>query len=191
MAHNVMMKPSLSDPYNTLDAQARKLHEQYISSSQVECAIQKVIDAQMENAPPRFINSSSGHLCDRETQIDTFKTTTEYKKLLSSTMIHVDLRLELIQELMMAYFRCVMLSHRWECEEPLLHDIQDQSVCKLNPFGGVVKLQSFCKVACDADYRWAWSDTCCIDKSNIIEVQESVNSMFVWYRHSALTIVYL
>ncbi|KAG2366248.1 hypothetical protein BDR07DRAFT_1396538, partial [Suillus spraguei] len=34
-------------------------------------------------------------------------------------------------------------------------------------------------------------DTCCIDKRNNTEVQESINSMFVWYRHSALVIVYL
>ncbi|KAG1846270.1 hypothetical protein F4604DRAFT_1817149 [Suillus subluteus] len=34
-------------------------------------------------------------------------------------------------------------------------------------------------------------DTCCIDKNSNTELQESINSMFVWYRHSALTIVYL
>ncbi|KAG2366250.1 hypothetical protein BDR07DRAFT_1396541 [Suillus spraguei] len=34
-------------------------------------------------------------------------------------------------------------------------------------------------------------DTCCIDKKDHTEVQKSINSMFVWYRHSALTIVYL
>ncbi|KAJ8595032.1 hypothetical protein M405DRAFT_694108, partial [Rhizopogon salebrosus TDB-379] len=38
---------------------------------------------------------------------------------------------------------------------------------------------------------WAWADTCCIDQTNNVEVQESVNSMFVWYRHAALTVVYL
>jgi Heterokaryon incompatibility protein (HET) len=53
------------------------------------------------------------------------------------------------------------------------------------------KLRLFCETARDAGYSWAWSDTCCIDKSNNVEVQESVNSTFVWYHHSALTIVYL
>ncbi|KAG1817349.1 hypothetical protein EV424DRAFT_1556809 [Suillus variegatus] len=53
------------------------------------------------------------------------------------------------------------------------------------------KLQSFCEVARDAGYCWAWMDTCCIDKRSNTEVQESVNSTFVWYHHSALTIVYL
>ncbi|KAG1770599.1 hypothetical protein EV702DRAFT_977955, partial [Suillus placidus] len=36
-----------------------------------------------------------------------------------------------------------------------------------------------------------WSDTCCIDQNNHVELQRSVNSMFVWYHHSALTIIYL
>jgi hypothetical protein len=61
----------------------------------------------------------------------------------------------------------------------------------LNSVGGMTKLQSFCKTARDAGYNWAWSDTCCIDKNINVELQESVNSMFVWYHHSALTIVYL
>ncbi|KAG2749037.1 hypothetical protein P692DRAFT_201656133, partial [Suillus brevipes Sb2] len=53
------------------------------------------------------------------------------------------------------------------------------------------KLRSFCKTARGAGYNWAWSDTCCIDKHINVELQESVNSMFIWYHHSALTIVYL
>jgi hypothetical protein len=57
--------------------------------------------------------------------------------------------------------------------------------------GGIVKLQSFCRIVREAHFRWAWMDTCCIDKNNNTEVQKSLNSMFVWYRHSALTIVYL
>jgi hypothetical protein len=84
-----------------------------------------------------------------------------------------------------------MLSHRWESKELRLHDIQDNGVYTLDPVGTVVKLQTFCKTARDAGYRWAWVDTCCIDQNNNVELQESVNSMFVWYRHSALTIVYL
>jgi hypothetical protein len=84
-----------------------------------------------------------------------------------------------------------MLSHRWEGKEPLLHDIKDNVVYKLNPFDGIVKLQSFCKTARDMDYRWAWVDTCCIDQKNNVELQKSLNSMFDWYRHSALTIVFL
>jgi hypothetical protein len=96
-----------------------------------------------------------------------------------------------IQDVVAAFFSCVMLSHRWEGKEPLLHDIQDKNVYELKPVGGIVKLQSFCKIVRDAGFRWAWVDTCCVDQNNNVELQRSVNSMFVWYRHSALTIIYL
>ncbi|KAG1878612.1 hypothetical protein C8R48DRAFT_768170 [Suillus tomentosus] len=84
-----------------------------------------------------------------------------------------------------------MLSHRWEGKEPLLQDIQDKVIYKLDPVGGIKKLQSFCETARDLGYRWAWSDTCCIDKNIDVEHQASVKSMFIWYHHSALTVVYL
>ncbi|KAG1793003.1 heterokaryon incompatibility, partial [Suillus plorans] len=84
-----------------------------------------------------------------------------------------------------------MLSHRWEEKEALLHDVQDKDVHELKGLDGIAKVQSFCKVARDAGYCWVWMDTCCIDKKSNTELQESVNSMFIWYRHSVLTIVYL
>ena len=99
--------------------------------------------------------------------------------------------MERLQKVVAPYFHFAMLSHRWEASEPLLNDIKDEDVYKLNPVGGIFKLQSFCRTARDAGYHWAWMDTCCIDQTNNVNVQESVNSMFVWYRHSALTIIYL
>jgi hypothetical protein len=116
---------------------------------------------------------------------------TEYKELMSLSTKHADLRTERIKQVVAMYFSCVMLSHRWEEKELSLQDIQDKIVYQLNPVGGIVKLQSFCKTARDAGYQWAWIDTCCIDRTSNVEVQESVNSMFVWYLHSGLTMVYL
>ena len=57
--------------------------------------------------------------------------------------------------------------------------------------GGITKLQSFCETARNTGFGWAWIDTCCIDQNNNMVLQESVNSMFIWYRYSALTIIYL
>ena len=168
-----------------------ELPQQYISLSDAEHAIRKVIQAQLENAPPRLLNTTTGLLHHRDAQIGAFTISTQYKELLSFTMKHADLPLERIKEVVLTYFRYAMLSHRWERQEPLLHDIEGMDVYNLEPVGGTPKLQSFCKVSRDAGIRWAWSDTCCIDKSNNVELQESVNSMFVWYRHSALTIIYL
>ena len=123
--------------------------------------------------------------------MNDFKTSAEYKELLASTIKHADTKMDHIQHVVATFFRCVMLSHRWESKEPLLRDIQGKDLYGLNSDGSNAKLRSFCATARDAGYRWAWVDTCCIDQSNNVEVQESVNSMFIWYRHSALTIVYL
>ncbi|KAG1817255.1 heterokaryon incompatibility protein-domain-containing protein [Suillus subaureus] len=116
-------------------------------------------------------------------------TSTEYKEVLSSST--TPLRMESITGAVAKYFSWVMLSHRWKSKEPRLPDIQDKNLYTLDPVGTMVKLQKFCAVARDAGYRWAWVDTCCIDQKNNVELQESINSMFIWYRHSALTIIYL
>ncbi|KIK40884.1 hypothetical protein CY34DRAFT_806745 [Suillus luteus UH-Slu-Lm8-n1] len=106
-------------------------------------------------------------------------------------MKHADLRIERIAEAVTTYFRCAMLSHRWEGREPLLHDVEDKDIYQLNAAGGLVKLQSFCKIARQAGLHWAWVDSCCIDQHNNVEVQKSLNSMFAWYQNAALTIIYL
>ncbi|KAG2147810.1 uncharacterized protein EDB93DRAFT_1250323 [Suillus bovinus] len=184
-------KIMLSKLENSSDPQVRDLRQQYVSPSEVEDAIQNAVSIELSNAPLRLLNTYTGLLCDRTTQINSFKTSPEYKELLSFTTKHSDLQMERIEEVVMMYFRCVLLSHRWDETEALLENIQDKDVRELEGFGGIAKLQSFCKVARNARYRWAWMDTCCIDKNNNVELQQSINTMFVWYRHSALTIVYL
>jgi Heterokaryon incompatibility protein (HET) len=39
--------------------------------------------------------------------------------------------------------------------------------------------------------KYFWVDTCCINKSNPIELQQAINSMFRWYRDAAKCYVYL
>ena len=89
------------------------------------------------------------------------------------------------------YFQYVMLSHRWETTELELADVSDKSIYNLDASPAATKLQQFCRLARDAKFRWAWSDTCCIDKGRDVEFEKSINSMFHWYRCSAATIVYL
>jgi tetratricopeptide (TPR) repeat protein len=186
-----VFKIMLSKLEGAPDTQTQSLRQQYISPSETEGIIQETIKTQLDDAPHRLINTSTGRLCSREVQIGAFKMSAEYKELLSSTMKHADLQTERIKDVVTMYFQYVMLSHRWEGKEPLLHDIQGKVVYDLDPVGGIPKLQSFCKTTRDMGYRWAWIDTCCIDQTNNVELQQSVNSMFIWYRHSALTIIYL
>ncbi|KAG2142890.1 uncharacterized protein EDB93DRAFT_598081 [Suillus bovinus] len=184
-------KMMLSKLDDTPDAETRKLRQQYLSPSEAELIIQKIIDAQLDNAPLRVLDTTTGLLCDRKAQIGIFKSSIEYMELLSSTITHRDIQAKRIEEVVISCFQYVMLSHRWEGKEPLLQDIQGKVVYELDPVGGIKKLQSFCKTARDLGYRWAWSDTCCIDKNIDVELQASVKSMFAWYHHSALTVVYL
>ncbi|KAG2339147.1 hypothetical protein BDR05DRAFT_631425 [Suillus weaverae] len=179
----------LSKLENSADAQLRELRRQYASPSETRAAIRRIIDAQLEYIPLRLINTPTGLICDRESQINVFESSTEYKELLS--MMHREPRIKDIQDVVAKYFGYVMLSHRWEGKEPLLYDIQDRSVYELNSVDGILKLQQFCKTSRDAGYGWAWSDTCCINKNDDVELYKSVNSMFGWYRYSALTVVYL
>ncbi|KAG2357192.1 hypothetical protein BDR07DRAFT_1612658 [Suillus spraguei] len=164
-------KMMLSKLENTPDTQTRNLREQYATPSEAKGAIEESIRAQLDDTPHRLIDISTGRLCNREAQITAFGMSAEYKKLLSCIMKRADLQMEHIRDAVAMYFR--------------------QGVYDLDPVGGIAKLKSFCETARNKGYRWAWVDTCCIDQTNNVEVQQSVNSMFIWYRHSALTIVYL
>ncbi|KAG1771776.1 heterokaryon incompatibility protein-domain-containing protein [Suillus occidentalis] len=182
---NMLSKLKLT---NAPDPQMRALRQQY---AEAEHAIQGVIDAHMEKAPLRLLNVFTGHLCNQGAQRHDFMESKEYSELLYSSMMHTPLQMKPIKKAVAKYFSWVMLSHRWDKEEPTLHEIQGKVVYELKEVVGIEKVQMFCQKTRDMGYRWAWSDTCCIDQKNPAEVQRSVNSMFVWYRQSALTIVYL
>lgn len=49
---------------------------------------------------------------------------------------------------------------------------------------------STAKAVRKASYH-AWLDTCCIDKANATELQETINSMFKWYARAALCVAFL
>ena len=89
------------------------------------------------------------------------------------------------------YFRYVMLSHKWEDNEPLFQLVIRIAVYDLDKSLTHDKLQMFCKIVRDAGFNWAWSDTCCIDKSDHSVLQEALVAMFNWYEGSAMMIVFL
>jgi hypothetical protein len=83
-----------------------------------------------------------------------------------------------------------ILSHTWEDEEVLHHDLYDTPDAARGK-KGFTKLVKFCEVAKSKGYRWAWMDTCCIDKRSSAELSEAINSMFRYYREAAECLVYL
>jgi hypothetical protein len=83
-----------------------------------------------------------------------------------------------------------ILLHTWgaDTEEVTFRDLVDGTGKSKAGYG---KIQ-FCGEQAKRDIlQYFWVDTCCIDKSNSVELQEAINSMFRWYRNGAKCYVYL
>ncbi|KAI6043476.1 hypothetical protein EDC04DRAFT_708802 [Pisolithus marmoratus] len=160
-------------------------------SLQVRQMIRNIVTEITKTLPLRLLNTYTGALCDRDAQISCFVDGVQYNELLSSTRDLDDPKCKLsIRKTVSKFFGYTTLSHRWGTGEPLLRNIQD-SVYDLDSREGFAKLQNFCVLSLQHGYRWAWSDTCCIDKDSSSELQEAIGSMFSWYRYSSLMVVHL
>ncbi|KAG1725003.1 heterokaryon incompatibility protein-domain-containing protein [Suillus paluster] len=86
------------------------------------------------------------------------------------------------------HVKYAILSHRWlDGGEPTYEEMKAGTAS--GP--GYEKLKKFCEKAREYDTEFAWSDTCCIDKSSSTELDESIRSMFRWYENSTICIVHL
>ncbi|KAF2636584.1 HET-domain-containing protein [Massarina eburnea CBS 473.64] len=56
---------------------------------------------------------------------------------------------------------------------------------------GYRKILGTARYARRKSLEYFWIDTCCIDKSSSSELQEAINSMYRWYRQSAVCVVFL
>ena len=136
-----------------------------------------------------LINTSTGRLYNKAEQASAFESLPIFNQLVSSTTTCInDVR---IKQEVQRYFRYVMLSHKWEETEPLFQQVIHIAVYDLEMSPTHDKLQTFCKIGRDAGFDWAWSDTCCIDRSDHIVLQEALVAMFKWYQGSAMMIVFL
>ncbi|KAH8650880.1 heterokaryon incompatibility protein-domain-containing protein [Tricladium varicosporioides] len=81
-----------------------------------------------------------------------------------------------------------ILSHRWEREEVTFQDLQDGSALGMAKYS---KISGCCRQAAIDGWKWAWIDSCCIDKTSSSELSETINSMFKWYSNAKVCYVYL
>ena len=81
-----------------------------------------------------------------------------------------------------------ILSHRWQEEEVLYKDMINGIAHTKKGYQKIVKL---CQLAREDCLRYAWCDTCCIDKSSSAELSEAINSMFKWYKSAEVCYAYL
>ncbi|KAM0806732.1 putative Heterokaryon incompatibility domain-containing protein [Seiridium cardinale] len=86
-----------------------------------------------------------------------------------------------------------VLSHTWEEDEVLFEDISMQR--RLRPKWkkklGAHKLLESARLAQNVGLEYIWIDTCCINKGSSAELSEAINSMYNWYRQSAVCYVYM
>ncbi|KAK3393921.1 hypothetical protein B0H63DRAFT_555214 [Podospora didyma] len=85
-----------------------------------------------------------------------------------------------------------ILSHTWGKEEEELSFRDMMAVDKDHSVGErTAKLEGCCAQAQKDGIKYVWIDTCCIDKTNAVELGEAINSMFRWYQKSAICYTYL
>ncbi|PTB59278.1 hypothetical protein M431DRAFT_58546, partial [Trichoderma harzianum CBS 226.95] len=84
-----------------------------------------------------------------------------------------------------------ILSHTWgdDSEELSFRDVEDGNINKLGV--GSAKFRGCCRQAAEDNLGYAWIDTCCIDKTNLVELSEAINSMFRWYQRASICYAFL
>ncbi|EON68918.1 hypothetical protein W97_08176 [Coniosporium apollinis CBS 100218] len=82
-----------------------------------------------------------------------------------------------------------VLSHTWDGGEVSFQEVKDLGNARKKK--GFAKIERTCELARRRNLPYAWVDTCCIDKSSSAELSETINSMFQWYRESAVCFAFL
>ncbi|KAF8547869.1 hypothetical protein OG21DRAFT_838193 [Imleria badia] len=179
----------LSKMAQSPDPQIRGRHGRYVSPSSTRTMIRKIVQWTIRHLPCVLIDTTTGRLHDKTEQAAAFMSLPIVNELVSSMTTRIDhsrIKCEVTQ-----FFRYVVLSHKWEENEPSFQQVKHMAVYDLDNSPPHDKLRMFCKIVREAGFNWAWSDTCCINKQDHFVLQEALVAMFKWYRGSAMMIVFL
>jgi hypothetical protein len=81
-----------------------------------------------------------------------------------------------------------IFSHTWSMGEVTFLDILEGTGRHKYGWSKIV----LCREQAEEDgFRYFWIDTCCIDKSNSVELTEAINSMYDWFARASVCSVYL
>ncbi|OAX41527.1 hypothetical protein K503DRAFT_485565 [Rhizopogon vinicolor AM-OR11-026] len=162
-----------------------------VDEEQVKQVIRTIAESILHDIPVRLLNTRDGKIYTGAALKKKFEESDKFRSLLILITTESTLEQKLfIREVVRNFFAYVMLSHRWEDDELALTNLKGESVYDL-PTSRFHKVRGFCRQAARWGFDWAWADTCCIDQMSSSDVQESISTMFSWYRKSALTIIYL
>ena len=151
--------------------------------------IRKIVQRTIRRSPRVLIDTTTGRLQNKADQEAAFMSLPVVDRLVSSMTTRINRRQ--IKREVRQFFRYVMFSHKWEENEPLLQQVVHMVVYDLDDSPTHKKLKMFCKMVQDAGFKWAWSDTCCINKEDHFVLQEALVAMFEWYRGAAMVFVFL
>ena len=84
--------------------------------------------------------------------------------------------------------RYAILSHTWEGDEVTFDDFQQDTATSKPTWK---KVWSACQRTRKDGLEYIWIDSCCIDKSNFVEFDEALNSMYAYYEEAAVCYTYL
>jgi hypothetical protein len=84
-----------------------------------------------------------------------------------------------------------ILSHTWGDDEVTFRDLAELPHEQLVSKRAWRKVERCCTKAREWGLKWVWIDTCCIDQTSSAELSEAINSMYQWYRQSAVCYAYL
>ena len=110
-------------------------------------------------------------------------------KLLTMRLINVE-TLQLESFLGNSIPSYAILSHTWgrDGDELSFADLQSGNFSKA---GLTIKVSGCLRQAQHDGLSYVWIDTCCIDKTNSVELNEAINSMFRWYEEARVCYAYL
>ncbi|KAN0101163.1 hypothetical protein V8E55_001147, partial [Tylopilus felleus] len=151
--------------------------------------IRRIVQRTIRHSPRVLVDTTTGRLQTKDEQEAAFMSLPIVSALVSSMTTRIDrrrIKLEVKQ-----FFQYVMFSHKWEQNEPLFQQMLHMAVYDLGRSPTHEKLKKFCKKVQEAGYRWAWCDTCCINKEDNFVLQEALVAMFEWYRSAAMVFVFL
>ncbi|EPE10910.1 het domain-containing protein [Ophiostoma piceae UAMH 11346] len=97
--------------------------------------------------------------------------------------------LELVERFPPYIPQYAILSHRWGEDEVSFQDYLKNKGGDKSAAKKIRRMADITKNKLRYDYFWI--DTCCINKTDSSELSESINSMYQWYRDSAVCIAYL
>ncbi|KAK4032710.1 HET-domain-containing protein [Parachaetomium inaequale] len=90
-----------------------------------------------------------------------------------------------------------ILSHTWGAEEVTFKDLSSALTSPPVDWRAYKNKQGWPEIVNSAQHarncgwRYIWIDTCCIDKSDVTDLSEAINSMFRWYECAEVCYAYL